>query len=351
LTGYLDEAVGETRLVRTDKAGRLAELVIERESERGTLARLGEVHLARIARIEPRLAGAFVDLGVGPDGFLPFRRGKTPAGLHEGARIKVEVAAEAAPGKGPRLRRLPDAAESGRAPRLVSEPPPLGQQAGDAIRGPEARRIADEAQEASLTREVALAGGGVIAIETTRALTAIDVDAGAREARTQARLARAVNLAAIEAAARHVGLRALSGLVVIDLLHSGAREDRDAARERMVARLAAAGVKADVGAVSRFGLLELAVERRRRAIHEIALGSDGSPSPETVALMALRRLEDEAIADRGARLVLTAPSAAAAWLESGRIAWREALTARIGARFTLEAWPDPVASTIEARAL
>jgi Ribonuclease G/E len=350
MTVYLDASVGETRLARADKSGRLVELRIERDSERGRIARAGEVHLARIARIEPRLGGAFVDLGVGPDGFLPFRQAKTPAGLHEGSRVKVEVAAEAAPGKGPRLRRLPDAAETGRAPRLVSEPPPLAEEA-DAVRGAEARRVADQAQEAALAREVALEGGGAIAIEATRALVAIDVDAGAREARTQARLARATNLAALEAVARHIALRGLSGLVVVDLLHMATKDDREAARARLAERLEALGVKADLGAVSRFGLLELAVERRRRALHEFLLGPDGAPTAETVALTALRRLEDEAAADRGAQLVLSAPPAVAAWLESGAIGWREALAGRIGARFTLEVRADVGADDIAVRAL
>jgi Ribonuclease G/E len=348
MTVYLDDAVGEARLVRTDAAGRFVSLALERWSERGALVRQGEVHLGRIARVETRLGGAFVDLGVGPDGFLPFRQGRTPAGLHEGARVKVEVAAEAAPGKGPRLRRLPDAAETGRAPRLVSPAPTLAELAPDAVTGPEARRVADQAHDAALVREVALEGGGTISIEPTRALVAIDVDAGAREAKTLARLARATNLAAIDAVARHVGLRALSGLVVIDLLHSATREDREALRARLVERVAAAGAKAEVGAVSRFGLVELAVERRRRALHEIALGPDGAPTVETVALAALRRLEDEAVADRGAQLVLEAPPAAAAWLEQDPIGWRAALAARIGARFTLVT-AETGAVTVRAR--
>jgi Ribonuclease G/E len=349
MTACLDDAVGETRLVRLDAEGRPFELRIERASERGRLARAGEIYLGRVRRIEAKFGGAFVDLGVGPEGFLPFRQGRMPAGLHEGARVKVEIAAEAAPDKGPRLRRLPDAAEVGDAPIRIAAPPPLAELEEDALRGPEARRIADAAEDAALMREIALEGGGAITIEATRALTAIDVDAGARESSAPTRLARAVNLAAIDAAARHISLRALSGLIVIDLLDLRAREDRDAMRERMIAALRASGVKAEVGLVSRLGLLELAVERRRRSVREVVCDSTGEPTDESIALAALRRLEDEAVADRGARLVLRAPAAAAAWLEADTIGWREALTARIGARFAIEAQENPRSRAIEVR--
>jgi Ribonuclease G/E len=335
---YLDDAIGETRLVRVDDQGRLAALQIERWSERGRAALLGEVYLARVAKVEPRLGGAFVDLGVDPPGFLPFKQGRTPEGLHEGARIKVEVAAEAASGKGPRLRRLPDAAESGAFPRLVSSPAPLAEQIAE-VRGPEARRVADQAVDAALAREVPLDGGGSIAVEPTRGLVAIDVDAGARASDTPARLARAINLAAVEVVARHVGLRSLSGVIVVDLMRMSEREDRDLMRERMKAMLATAGVRAEVSGPSRLGLLEIAVERRRRAVHEILLEGSGACMAETTALAALRRLEDEGVADRGARLELLAPGAAFAWLEGegARIGWREGLTTRLGARFRVSA--------------
>ncbi len=346
---YLDDAVGETRLVKVDAEGRFAALIIERWSERGRLARLGEVYLGRILRIEPRLGGAFVDLGLGPEGFLRFRGGKTPIGLHEGVRVKVEVAAEAAPGKGPRLRRLPDAAETGNFPRKLADASSL---VADVVKGPEARRVADEALDAALSREIALVGGGTIAIEPTRALTAIDVDAGARTADTPANLARTTNLAAIDAAARHIALRALSGLIVIDLLHTEAREDREAARERMAAQLSFLGLRGEVGGVSRFGLLELAVERRRRPLHQIVM-EDGRLSEESIALEGIRRLENEGLADRGARLLLQAPAEVVSWLEGegAAMGWESALTGRLGARFSVEPWADPTREGVEVRAL
>jgi Ribonuclease G/E len=342
-TAFLDEAVGETRVVMLDEVGRPAALRFERASQRGRFAAAGEIYYGRLIRIEERLGGGFVDLGVGPEGFLPFKDGAIPAGLHEGSAVKVEVAAEAAPGKGPRLRRLPDATESGDAPRLISSPPPLAAEFPRAVRGPDARRAVDASVELALALQVAIAGGGSISIEQTRALVAIDVDSGARTAPSPELLSRATNEAAIDAAARHISLRSLSGIVVLDLMTLHHKNDRDALRARMAGKLKMLGVKAEVGLISRLGLLEVAVTRRRRSIREVMLDPlSGLPTAETVALDALRRLEDEALADRGARLKLSAPADAVAWLEGdeGRaIAWRKALTDRIGARFELETHP------------
>lgn len=342
-TAYLDESVGETRLVLLDEVGRPSALRFERTSMRGRVAAAGEIYYGRLVSMEERLGGAFVDLGVGPEGLLPFKDGKIPAGLHEGAAVKVEVAAEAAPGKGPRLRRLPDATEKGDAPRLISAPPRLAAEFPRAVRGPDARRAVDASVELALALQVAIAGGGSIAIEQTRALVAIDVDSGARAAPTPDLLSRATNEAAIDAAARHIGLRSLSGIVVIDLMTIHQRTDRDVLRARMVAQLKRVGVKAEVGLISRLGLLEVAVARRRQSINELMLDPlSGEPTTETTALDALRRLEDEAIADRGARLKLMAPPDAVAWLEGdeGRaIDWRRALSDRIGARFELAVHP------------
>ncbi|MGD2133146.1 MAG: ribonuclease E/G [Maricaulaceae bacterium] len=358
MTLYRDDAVGETRLVRTIEAASpehgLVELRVERWSETETLGRAGDQFLARVTRIEPRLGGAFASLGLGPDGFLPFRSGKTPAGLHEGAAVRVEIAAEAAPGKGPRLRRSPDGrdAADGDAPRRLARAPSLAEAFPDAVTGPDAREMADLAEELALAREVALPGGGSLAIEPTRGLTAVDVDAGDRPGDDKARTVRRVNLAAAEGLARHVGLRGLSGLIVVDFVSTFRRADLDVVRDRLAAGLEAQGVKADLAPVSRFGVLELTVARTRRAIHEIGRdAATGAPSPETIALAALRLLESEAIADRGARLKLTAPAAVVAWLRADHIPWRAALTDRIGARFEVVAHDDPMRPDIEVSPL
>ena len=77
-------------------------------------------------------------------------------------------------------------------------------------------------------RTVALAGGGSISIEETRAAVVIDVDGGGRKD------ALALNLEAAETIAREVRLRGLGGLVLIDFVDL----DRAAERRRVDRRLA-----------------------------------------------------------------------------------------------------------------
>lgn len=331
---FLDEGVGETRLVRVDAEGRPVALTIARASDDGAVALFGETYAGRVRAVEPSLHAAFVDIGVGAPGFLAFKGKRAHAGLVEGAGVRVEIAAEAAPGKGPRLRRLPDGAGVADAPRRLTPAASLAVEAGDVVRGDEARAAADLAVEIAASRVIALAGGGDLAIEPARGLVAIDVDGGAQPP-------RAVNPAAAEEAARQIALRGLSGLVMIDFAGAPDRAAGAALRASVLAHLSAFGVKAEAALVSRFGVLELAVERRRRAVHEMLFEPDGSPRVDAVAFDALRALEREGAADRGARLVLTVAPPVAAWLADHELIWRAGLTDRLGARFTVTAAPEP----------
>ncbi len=102
---------------------------------------------------------------------------------------------------------------------------------------------------------VALAGGGSISIETTRAATVIDVDGGGR------RDVLALNLEAAGAVAREIRLRGLGGLVLIDFVDL----DRAAERRRVDRRLAD-GFAGDPAArrqlpLSALGVIEMARQR------------------------------------------------------------------------------------------
>ena len=88
-----------------------------------------------------------------------------------------------------------------------------------------------------------------------------------------------------------------------------------------------------MGAVSRFGTLELTIPRRARPAFDILSDPSGGPSVLTHALNLVRALEREASADGGGRFVGLAArevvDAAAPALAS--------LTARLGARLSLRA--------------
>src|SRR5690606_27950138 len=115
-----------------------------------------------------------------------------------------------------------------------------------------------------LAPELGLPSGGSIMIEPTRALTAIDVDAGS------ARDPALANREAATAIARQLRLRNIGGIVVIDFISTA----RNAARERLLRDLrdALADDPARLrGAdrVSPLGLVELARQRRGRSLAEL----------------------------------------------------------------------------------
>ncbi len=88
----------ETRITRFEN-DTLVELDIQPCDE---VAFSGAILEGRVRRVVPALSAAFVDLGTGPDGFLPFGGAGAPA---EGARLTLQVTRPAHGDKGPTLTR------------------------------------------------------------------------------------------------------------------------------------------------------------------------------------------------------------------------------------------------------
>jgi Ribonuclease G/E len=324
---YLDRAPGETRAVVT-LDGLPERLLIERLDDVPG-QRLGARVIARVRAIERGLSGAFLDLGGGPDAVLALTG--AARGVAEGASVEIEITAEARRDKGALVRLIGPAQGP---PRLVAAAPGLTERLtafapGIAvIEGDRAREAADIAEAAAMAVEHTLPGGGLIAIEPTRALTAVDVDLQASIG-DRGRAVRRINLAAIDHAARLLRLKGLSGLIAIDLI--GAGLDGAALAAAAKAAFAADEPGVSIGPVSRFGLLQLVTPRRGRPVGEVLSGPDGAPTAATVALRLLRALEREGRADGGARLEgRAAPAVLAA-----AAPYIEALSARLGGRFIL----------------
>jgi Ribonuclease G/E len=326
---YLDVGVGETRGVVT-LDGRPERLLIARDGDPAGQA-LGAVVAARVRKVERQLALAFVELGEGPDGVLALR--PEMARVAEGQWAKVEIRAEARGDKGAQLRLVGQAD----GPLRVLEPAPDAAAELAALTrhplktGSEARAMADAAEAEALEHVFPLPGGGSIAVERTRALTAVDVDVGDRPGAEAKRAARAANLAALAAAARVLRLKGEGGLVVIDLAGRG----HDGPALLTAARTAFGPDNPGVafGPISRFGTLELTVPRRRRSAADRLLDASGRPTALTLALRLVRALEREALADPGARVV----AAAAPDVAAAAAPYLKALTDRFGARLQVAA--------------
>ncbi|WP_374576138.1 ribonuclease E/G [Phenylobacterium sp.] len=330
---FLDRGIGESRGVVTlnDRPERL---LVLRDDEPERL-RLGARVRARVRKVEPALGSAFLDLGEGGEALLAFKPDARPV---QGQALEVEIRSEPRVGKLATVRAIGPADGD---PALLAPAPDLAEQLSFFARGAEietgalARAVADEAEAEALDLIHSLPGGGTIAIEPTRALTAVDVDLGERKGQDAKRVTRQANLTALAETARLLRLKGLGGLVVIDF--AGRGHDGNALMTAARAAFAPDNPGVAIGPVSRFGTIELTVPRRASPLRETLCGSDGRLSERTLALRLIRRIEAEAMAQPGARLAATcAPAVAAA---AGPLAAR--LAERIGARFSIE--PDAAA--------
>ncbi len=328
---YLDRCVGETRGVVT-LDGRPERLMIHRDDDDQHLS-LGARLVVRVAAIEPAISTAFLDLGDGRQAILPFKPESKPV---RGASLEIEIRGEPRDGK-LAVARLIGAGEG--APRLLGLPPSLAETLQGLVRdvslveGPDARVAADEAEIEALQTVYPLSDGGTLAIEPTRALTAVDVDLGERKGADAKRVSRQANLLALGETARLLRLKGLGGLVVIDLVGRGHDGNALLAAARLVFAADNPGVA--IGPVGRFGTMELAIPRRTRPVLERLRGPDGRLSDRALAQRLIRRLEDEAMAQPGSRLVATCAPA----LTKTVVALIRQLAERFGDRFTVNTDP------------
>ncbi len=306
---FLDVSPGETRGVVLVN-GRPERLLIDRDGD--ATPRLGARYLGRVVASSSRMGLARLDIGLGEDPGLAASLRLGGDAACDGASVEVEVIAEPARGKGAMVSLI-GVAPTGR-PGLLAPPPPIGDRlaafssGSPIIDGERAREMADDAQSEALACEHGLPGGLTLTIEPTRALIAVDVDlaeTGAPKSALQA------NLAAIRHASRLLRLKALAGLVVIDLVGF----PKEKARLQAIAQDAFApdGAEVVIGAVSRFGALALSKPRRDQPLHERLRDADGQLNARTLAQDAIRSLERQGRFQPGVRLVaVCAPEIASA---------------------------------------
>jgi Ribonuclease G/E len=319
----LDEGPGERRaVVLLD--GQPERLWIERAGELAELM-AGLRAVARVRRVDRGLKLAFLDLGEGAEAVLALTEATTAT---EGQAVEVEVTAPARPGKAATVRLMgPSAGE----PRRLSAAQGLSERLqavvpGQAVEtGEAAREAADIAEDAALAAFHPLGGGASLSIETTRGLTAIDVDVGGAGGGDSLRAAARVNGLALAAAARLLRLKGLGGLVVFDLAGDG--RDGEAVMKAARAAFAADMPGVVFGPVSKLGVFHLALPWRSAPVASRLTG------PRATAQKLARLIEREAAQSVRVRARCAPEVAAAAAIPFA------ALRARLGPRIDLQADP------------
>lgn len=198
--------------------------------------------------------------------------------------------------------------------------------------------------EALLRHRVPLSSGGWITIETTEALTAIDVNSGSFTASSGLEeTSFRINQDAAAEIGRQLRLRAIGGLVVIDFIHLG-----DSGHIAEVLRTLAMGLGRDrvptqISPMSEFGLVEMTRKRVRDPMAKFltepcrgVLSGGRVKTVPTIANEFLRRIEAEGRANPGRVLNCIAHPEVALWISDEAIVLKR-LRERIGARFRIEA--------------
>lgn len=160
--------------------------------------------------------------------------------------------------------------------------------------------------EQIFARTVPLPGGGSIVVDSTEALTAIDVNSGrASSSGSHEEMALETNLQAAKEVARQLRLRDLGGLVVVDFIDLRSMKNCRAVEKTMKDSLKIDRARSTVGRLSPNGLLEINRQRIQQSLRARAQrpcptcqGTGRVPSIETVGLNLLRRIEGRAATGR-----------------------------------------------------
>lgn len=126
--------------------------------------------------------------------------------------------------------------------------------------------------EIALSNRVNLPSGGWLMIETTEAMTTIDVNSGSDE-----KNARGVNLEAASMIGQQMRLRALGGLIAIDFIDMPDADDNEAVLAALDAGFQGDKNPVRIGPMSEFGVVEMT---RRRDVMTLAEAMRQRRTPE-----------------------------------------------------------------------
>jgi ribonuclease G len=152
--------------------------------------------------------------------------------------------------------------------------------------------------ENAFRRKVILKSGGCIVFDETEAMIAVDVNTGQhRGANSQDEAIFKVNTEAVEAVARHLRLRNIGGLIVIDLIDMRHKKHRNLVYQTLKDALKKDKARTNVLPISSLGLLEMTRQRVDESLEATmyvdcpyCLGRGSVKSPLSMSVEIQRRL-------------------------------------------------------------
>ncbi|MEQ1962702.1 ribonuclease E [Xenorhabdus khoisanae] len=176
--------------------------------------------------------------------------------------------------------------------------------------------------ESAFQREVRLPSGGSVVIDTTEALTAIDINSS-RSTRGGdiEETAFNTNLEAADEIARQLRLRDLGGLIVIDFIDMTPVRHQREVENRLRDAVRQDRARIQIGRISRFGLLEMSRQRLSPSLgessHHVCPRCSGTGTirdNESLSLSILRLIEEEALKENTYQVHAIVPVQIASYL-------------------------------------
>ena len=178
--------------------------------------------------------------------------------------------------------------------------------------------------EALLSPRVKLPSGGWITLETTEALTSVDVNSGSyTEATGLEQTSLKTNLEASAELGRQLRLRGIGGLIVIDFIHLSEPENIGQVLTVLADSVSKDRTPTQILPMSAFGLVEMTRKRVREPLSKLftetcdpCRGHGSIKTVVTVAAELLRRVAREAKARPGTKMVAYAAPEVVRWIEA-----------------------------------